>query len=46
MIDPGLEVKGDAKGLVRGIGVIESANGDDSGVPGRIGVVVAVVVAV
>jgi len=39
-------VKGDAKGLARGTGAIESAKGDDSGVPGRIGVAVAVVVAV
>jgi len=39
-------VKGDANGLARGMGVIESANGDDSGVPGRMGVAVAVVVAV
>lgn len=45
-VDAGPEVKGDAKGLARGTGVIESAKGDDSGVPGRMGVAVAVVVAV
>jgi len=45
-VDAGREVKGVAKGLARGTGVIESVKGDDSGVPGRMGVAVAVVVAV